>query len=62
MVDFEDCGDRGGVLRVERGLRMGGVGVGFLLATAEKHRILPRVANLSRRVLVVHFYAHLLIN
>jgi hypothetical protein len=62
MVDFEDCGNRGGVLRMGLGFRVGGFGVGLLLANTERYCILPRVANLSDWVLLVHFYAHLLIN
>jgi hypothetical protein len=60
-VDFEGGGDRGGVLLLGRGLRVGVVGIGSLWERHQRHRILSRVAHLPRRVLLVSVHAHLLI-
>jgi hypothetical protein len=61
-VDFEDCRGRSGFLRVGRGVRVGSVRIGFLLAYPAGYRILPCISNLSDRLFLLHFHTHILIS
>jgi hypothetical protein len=65
MVEFEGRGgyraDCGWVRHLGRGVRMGGFGVGLLLAYYQGYRLLPRLSHLFDWFLLVHLYAHLLI-